>query len=73
MPAVLWTSLARHRTGLQHEARQIRRRTVDVGRRMSLEVVRDLLGHASIGTTSVYVHAERDCCSKEAIEPSAVQ
>lgn len=33
---------------------------------MSLEVVRDLLGHASIDTTSIYVNAERDRSSKEA-------
>lgn len=35
---------------------------------MSLEVVRDLLGHASIDTTSIYVNAERDRSSKEAEE-----
>lgn len=33
---------------------------------MSLEVVRDLLGHASIDTTSIYVNAERDRSSREA-------
>lgn len=35
---------------------------------MSLEVVRDLLGHASLDTTSIYVNAERDRSSREAEE-----
>jgi site-specific recombinase XerD len=35
---------------------------------MSLEVVRDLLGHVSIATTSIYLNAERDRSSKEAEE-----
>lgn len=35
---------------------------------MSLEVVRDLLGHTSIDIISIYVNAERDRSSREAEE-----